>query len=310
MEKYIHLYENETNFNADYHGKNYLEPWVSLTEDIERVNYNKTEEEKEKDRLLGTPLTFEIQSNGNIIWKANSASTTARTIEYSKDNGETWTEITSASGDSAPSISVVSGDTVQFRGNNSSYSTLYYYNCFSGSTCSFSLKGNIMSLVNSTDFVNLKTLSGSYTFGYLFRYCTGLTDASNLVLPATTLTQSCYFYMFERCTSLTTAPELPATTLASNCYNQMFQNCTSLTTAPELPATTLANYCYQQMFQNCTSLNYIKCLATDISAEYCTLYWVYGVASTGTFECPASTNWSSKTGNNGIPSGWDRVNAS
>jgi hypothetical protein len=34
--------------------------------------------------------------------------------------------------------------------------------------------------------------------------------------------------MFDGCSSLTTAPELPATTLAEDCYNYMFTGCTSL----------------------------------------------------------------------------------
>jgi hypothetical protein len=46
--------------------------------------------------------------------------------------------------------------------------------------------------------------------------------------------------MFYDCTSLTIAPELPATTLADNCYQYMFYNCASLITAQSiLPATTL-----------------------------------------------------------------------
>ena len=110
--------------------------------------------------------------------------------------------------------------------------------------------------------------------------------------------------MFNNCTSLTGAPQLPATTLALGCYGSMFHNCTSLTTAPELPATSLAYMCYYNMFNGCTSLNYIKCLATNISATDCTTSWVGGVASTGTFIKPSSTDWSSKSGNDGIPAGW------
>ena len=34
--------------------------------------------------------------------------------------------------------------------------------------------------------------------------------------------------MFRNCTSLTTAPELPATTLAESCYSYMFYGCTKL----------------------------------------------------------------------------------
>ena len=471
MRKYIYHFDTEADFNEMRSAENYNEPWVSLTENVERIDFNKTEEEKERERLIEMPLTFEIQSDGEIVWKTTNTGYT-KTIEYSKDNGETWTNITSAAGNTAPSISVVSGDTVQFRGNNANYGTgsPSYYNCFSGSTAQFSVKGNIMSLINSTDFKDISTISSTYCFSYLFYNCIGLTVASKLLLPATTLSercynhmfdgcnslvqspdlpaetlaQSCYYQMFYNCTSLTTAPALPATTLASGCYygmffgctglttapelpattlatlcyGYMFQGCTSLTTAPELPATTLApscyygmfrscgrlttaptlsataltsecyslmfagcnsltgapelpatilaegcyqsmfnrctsleqgpssigtfattmmpasacsamfsgctslaqapelpvttlaNYCYQYMFSGCRNLNYIKCLATDISVTNCTRSWVNGVASTGRFECPSTTDWSSKTGNDGIPTNWTRVDAS
>ena len=164
-----------------------------------------------------------------------------------------------------------------------------------------------MSLIDSTNFSTLTTLSSAYTFCNLFNLCTGLTDASELLLPATTLTKWCYFYMFIDCKSLTQAPSLPVTTLTNGCYSEMFRNCTSLTTAPELPATSLAERCYQGMFRNCDNLNYIRCLATDISARYCTSDWVSGVLSTGTFVTPSSTNWS--TGRSGIPTNWTKVDA-
>ena len=136
----------------------------------------------------------------------------------------------------------------------------------------------------------------------MFQGCTNLTTAPEL--PATTLANNCYAYMFSYCTSLTTAPELPATTLTNYCYSDMFYGCTSLTTAPELPATTLVLSCYVEMFYGCSSLNYIKCLATNISAPGCTSFWVGAVSASGTFVKASSADWSSKTGNNGIPSGW------
>ena len=336
--KYLHRFKTTEDFNQEFHGDDYKIPWVSVVSaNTDTLQYNKTKEQEEEEEKQKTPLTFEIQSDGDIIWKSTSAPT--RTIEYSKDNGETWTEITSATGNTAPSISVVSGDTVQFRGNNTAYATsYYYYNCFSGSTCSFSIKGNIMSLINSTDFNGLTNLSGTYNFFGLFSDCTGLTDTSKLLLPATTLTnncysnmfngctnltsvpvnylpvttlaQSCYFGMFSGCTSLTTAPALPATTLANSCYESMFYGCSSLTTAPALPAEILANSCYYGMFRGCTSLNYIKCLATDISATSCTKYWVVDVqTNSGTFvKNSAMTGWT--TGINGIPNNWTVQDAS
>ena len=166
-----------------------------------------------------------------------------------------------------------------------------------------------MSLISGDSFTSATTLSKDYTFAALFQSSSGLTDASNLVLPATTLTYACYYAMFAGCTSLTSAPELSATTLTYSCYDSMFEGCTSLTVAPVLPATALTEACYGNMFYGCSSLNYIKCLATNISASYCTSFWLYGVSSTGTFvKNPNMSRWTS--GESGIPTGWTVVDAS
>ena len=127
--------------------------------------------------------------------------------------------------------------------------------------------GNIMSLVYGDDFIGKTTIYDS-NFKKLFGY-SGLRSAENLILPATTLANSCYEYMFYNCDSLTQAPELPATTLAEHCYQSMFYNCTSLTQAPELPATTLAEYCYNTMFTGCTSLTQAPELPATTLANHC-----------------------------------------
>jgi hypothetical protein len=110
--------------------------------------------------------------------------------------------------------------------------------------------------------------------------------------------------MFGGCTSLTTVQSiLPATTMKNYCYQYMFKGCTSLTTAPELPATKLEYGCYKNMFQGCSNINYIKCLATDLqTTKSCTTNWVDGVSQTGTFVKASGISWS--TGISGIPSGW------
>ena len=227
--EYLHVFNSETDYNTARES-NYKEPWVSATNiggggstSSYRVNYNKSEEEKR----LGTPLTFEITSAGKIVWKANNTAYTV-TLEYSKDNGQNWTQITSNTGSSAPSISVSAGDTVQFRcGTDDGYTTTSSgysrYNIFSGTTAGFKVNGNVMSLLNR-NFASLDMLQSGYTFYQLFQYCTGLTDASKLIFPATTLANNCYSGMFYGCSSLTTAPELPATTLANQCYYDMFNN--------------------------------------------------------------------------------------
>ena len=122
---------------------------------------------------------------------------------------------------------------------------------FSASGDSFSISGDIMSLI---DFDNdLTTLPVAGCFYELFKGCTLLTGAP--ALPATKLTDSCYLGLFNGCSSLKTAPELPATELTQVCYREMFRQCRSLETAPRLPATTLTDACYFEMFSGCSSLS-------------------------------------------------------
>ena len=228
------------------------------------------------------PLTFNIISGGTINWTASSSSNTI-TIEY-KLNGGKWASITSNTGASAPSITVNTGDKIQFRGSNTSYGTsASSYSTFGNSTAEFKVEGNIMSLINPTNFATATTLGSKYTFNGLFNGCTGLTSAENLVLPATTLADSCYYNMFYGCSSLVTAPkELPADTLTTNCYVQMFCNCTSLTKVPKLPATTLATYCYRYMFGGCTSLTTAPELPATTLANNCYYQMFYKCSSLAT----------------------------
>ena len=41
MAQYLHLFETENEFTSAYTGENYNEPWVSYTEETEKVDYNK-----------------------------------------------------------------------------------------------------------------------------------------------------------------------------------------------------------------------------------------------------------------------------
>ena len=77
MSDYLHLFETQAAHDAVYNGSEYTEPWVGLVTANNTLKYNKSEYEK----LLSTPLTFEIQSSGTIIFQHNSAS---KTIEYKK----------------------------------------------------------------------------------------------------------------------------------------------------------------------------------------------------------------------------------
>ena len=244
-------------------------------------------------------LTFRVLTGGTIAWKALGTGYT-KTIEYSKNGGE-WTSITAAS--TPPTISVNAGDTVRFRGNETTYAgSKNNYDGFEGGTAYFDIEGNIMSLLYGDNFANNSALTNAtYQFCSIFKK-TNVVSAENLILPATTLKNYCYRAMFSYAESLTKAPALPATTLAQGCYWYMFEKC-AITTAPVLPATTLVKECYGYMFTGCANLNYIKCLATTgFNAGSATTGWVTNVSVTGTFIKAAGISWS--TGNNGIPTSW------
>lgn len=156
-------------------------------------------------------------------------------------------------------------------------------------------------IIDASQLILPATTLTDYCYYSMFQECTSLTAAP--VLPATTLTTGCYAYMFKECTSLTAVPKLPATTLGVLCYTNMFENCSSIVTAPELPATTLVDSCYYGMFYGCTKLNYIKALFTTTPSSLYTNNWVYRVSRTGTFVKSKDATWN-VTGVDGIPERW------
>lgn len=191
--------------------------------------------------------------------------------QYSLDK-EIWYNLSKVT--YTPSINT--GERIYFKGNLTPTSLVGI------GTFTISKKCNVLGNCNSMLFgddaeSNLDLTGYNYAFYKLFSYCPNIIDASQLILPATTL--------------------------AEGCYNEMFVGCASLVTAPELPATTLANKCYNNMFEDCTKLNYIKALFTTTPSSSYTSDWVSGVSRTGTFIKNKNATWN-VTGENGIPSGW------
>ena len=257
------------------------------------------------DGPLATPLTLEALSDGTI--KVNSPKSG---MQYSL-NGGTKTTMTGTT-----EIEVYEGDKVQLYCTGT-YSGNYYETTIKDGTAQVKVYGNIMSLVNETGYASATTLTDRYeVFAGLFDGNAKLTDASGLLLPATTLARGCYASMFKGCTSLTAAPTLPAEKLASLCYRDMFYGCTSLTTAPTLPATKLVSNCYLQMFYDCSSLSSITCLATSgINSSNSTSGWMTNAGSdvTGTKTFTRASNVPVGSGTSGqywprsvdgIPTGW------
>ena len=215
-------------------------------------------------------------------------------IDYSFDRIN-WTHYTVGN-----DIIIPTDGKVYLRGNNDYFSVydyvnnddILYYHHFEFENVSekklyVEAHGNINSLLSKTNWNGITALP-EYCYESMFQRCTSLTTAP--ALPATTLTNECYGYMFQNCGSLRTAPELPATTLASKCYKGMFQSCRSLTTAPKLPATTLADYCYNNMFYGCSRLTTAPELPATTLAINCYEGMFYGCTSLTTAPTlPATT---------------------
>ena len=294
--KYIKKFETHSGYETYKEGRNYLTPNVSYCVDLDEVHFQKyIPHDYSKDYL-----TFVALEDGTFQF-------TKAGLSYSTDNGDTWTALNANT--ATPTVNT--GNKIMFKGEMIPATTSgnQGIGTFSA-TGTFNASGNIMSLLYGDNFIAQTDLTGkNYAFYGLFQLNDGLIDASNLILPATTLENYCYSYMFNGCTSLTTAPELPATTLISGCYESMFQDCTSLTTAPELPATTLISGCYRSMFQGCSSLNYIKAMFTTKPTTTYTSNWVSGVSSAGTFVKNSAATWS-VNGVYGIPKGWTVQTAS
>jgi hypothetical protein len=215
-------------------------------------------------------------------------------LKHSKD-GITWTQY-----DFTP-IPLAAGETLYLKGNNEngfSYMDLetgggrvctfgHPTSGDSGTTGLFICLGNIMSLLYGDDFEDKTTIPSVGCFYRLFYNCRGLLTAPEL--PATTLTEYCYSWMFASCdgmipdADLESIPEFPIT-------------------SPKLPATTLTDYCYSYMFAS-TPLNRITMLATDISASDCLDFWVAYLPPSGTFVKHPDMD-SLPTGIDGIPEGW------
>ena len=144
----------------------------------------------------------------------------------------------------------------------------------------------------------------SYCFYGMFRNCSSLERAPELPQELTDLSPYCFAYMFYGCTSLESAPSFNSfERLSTGCFSNMFRGCVNLTTAPTLPAVELVNSCYNYMFYGCSKLNHIEAHFTTSPSTSYTYYWVYGVASTGTFVKSSDATWN-VTGVNGVPTGW------
>ena len=238
------------------------------------------------------PFYFEdiTGEEGNIISivKYNASAPTV-TVECSTDN-KTWETLGDTS-TTALNKEIPAGGKLYLRAVTDRWASgTIYYNMMQ-SNKAHNVGGNSMSLLYGEDFADKTELTGStYQFAYLFNNDTMLNNSDKLVLPATALTNYCYYRLFRGCSNLKTTPVLPATSLGIWCYDGMFMDCSSITTAPELPVINLTTQCYGNMFYGCTSLTEAPVLPATILQPQCYDNMFYGCTSlTEAPELPATT---------------------
>ena len=247
-----------------------------------------------KDAIKSTSKPLEVKRN--TVINLGSVNSTALTqipyVTFTADAEQIfkmrlWDGITSLqySVNNAPWQDVVSNKGIVFGGSNGSL-RLRGMSALGTATSSFS----------EISFVNEVEVD-----------CSGdirtLVDYSNHEKAKTGRAR--FKYLFNRCTNLTSAPELPATTLADCCYFHMFSGCTGLESAPVLPATTLVSHCYYAMFSGCTNLRFVRIGALIIRDGYHSLTdWLSRCAAKGIIRKPSALTLPSSA----VPSGWSVVN--
>lgn len=243
----------------------------------------------------------------------------AHTIEYSTDNGDSWNTF-----DTGTTITLNEGKSVYLRGTLTEDVSLANRTELSidGYVSAHGIANRIIDYGSESD----TTLVYKDCMSYLFNGCTGLYDASDLRLPATTLTVDCYLGMFYNCTNLVYGPKyLPATHLANACYSVMFKYCHSLVESPvivdNITDDGLGEYAIST-FHGCLMLNKITCLwhnpykdpYNDGNSPWTSNWVAYaGDDATGDkvfIKNANMTNDWSTTGISGIPVGWTVQDAS
>lgn len=257
------------------------EPWLSYNSDSEVVNYNKTELSPYQ-----IPLTFKALQNTSKISFIFSGPTDEylRGVRYSI-NGGAWNYIEIGdSGDTSETYTFPTlneGDIISFAGDNNAYtycdeSSNEWIWQLCANVGRFNVYGNIMSMMDSADFMNTPNFDTSwqdcqYEFAYFFSGSTAIVDASNLVLPSSTINTRSYCEMFNGCTNLLYPPKiLPGVSVSEYGYAWMFSGCTKLKKAPEIRATTMGVHGARSMFSGCTSLTEVQDqLGATNLASYC-----------------------------------------
>lgn len=204
----------------------------------------------------GKYLTLQALNDGTTISFENKAS---KEVQYRVNNGS-WKTL-AAAGASGTTTSLNAGDKVYLKGANDTYEDNEGYDSKISCSGPCYVYGNFMSLTNNDGFSSATTLTGDWAFCNLFKDNTNIRNHpyKDMVLPATTLTKSCYYGMFRNCTGLSRSPIMADATAS-------------------LPGKTK---CYAEMFIRCSGLYYVTCYSSPADFTYFGS-WLNYVQSKGT----------------------------
>ncbi len=198
---------------------------------------------------------------------------TMPSLQYSTDGGETWEDYdlkVAYSIDQEDAIPLAEGESVMFKGVNEN---LAYYLELEGESEGFAIhvqacvEGNVAASGDVTSLLNGvggNVAMGQYCYFGMFLGCTGLTQAPTL--PATTLAEGCYSYMFNECTCIL-SHDVMTLNLSYNMFGRN-SSCTSLTVRAEEPPT-IAKYTLTGLKADCV----IYVPAAKVEAYKYAQYW-------------------------------------
>jgi len=245
------------------------------------------------------------------------------TLEYSLD-GASWN---SYDVQNTEEVDVLPGSAIYLRGTNNTkfaysdgtFITAWYSVHF---TKTYSVGGNIITLLDKTNYSTINTIDGNSGFGNFFKNETNLTDASNLNFGSVTTlpdgdtlggTYGSLYGMFWGCTNLVSVPDVTGiTSCGRTAMASMFYGCTSLEVGIDLSQLTSVRYWVASgMYTNCQKLK--RAIAPNVQNlvnTACLNNWLSGAGTqaTGTKTVSVPTGATINTdSDSGIPTGWTRV---
>ena len=241
-----------------------------------------------------TPLTLVAQADGKITVTFNNGITLTNDIHYTINDGAEQTIAKNTTG--SFDIEVKKGDVVQ----------LYSINTSLGGGAVAGARGTTRAVDDGAKYINIRPSMKTEIYGNVMSLLKG---KDNLESATALEAKNAFYGLFAGADKLVNNTErllvLPATTLTESCYQDMFNGCKGIEKAPELPAPKLEKNCYQEMFYDCAKLNHVKCLATDIKAENCTKDWL-GKAGSEATETKVLESVVPMTPNSddGVPTSW------